>query len=430
MPSQFVHLESWSRKGNASGRSTRFIFAETRRDPGASGHVTNPAAPVVICGVDVDEVERQHDAAADLARTTPKGGKPKRVRQDQHTLITVVASHHFTVEEVRDDPLKRRDLARWEGLTVEWLKAQYGDQLVSVVRHEDESHWHLHAYILPSSPDMRASTLHPGQRAKAEIMQAGPARGEDSKALNRRGDRAYKAAMRAWQDSYYDIVAAPCGLTRLGPQRRRLTRAEWKAEQMQARALRETLDRARAVKQKGESWIATAKEKANRIAREATVAKTEAERQMEQARAAAAAALAALDKAVAEQRKAQGMMARARVEATRVRKAAARIQSLPGILRNLWDGFRRSKVQDRIHAAVETEMNDLRGQAAAAAERARTANDARRRAEEKTRTLDRALAEVGAQRDAAWRELVGLRPPEPENTVSAAPRPKSSGWQK
>lgn len=423
MPSQFVHLESWSRKGNASGRSTGFIFAEARRDRGASGHVTNPAAPVVVYGVDVDEVERRHDAAADLARTTPKGGKPKRIRQDQHTLITVAASHHFTVEEVRDDPLKRRDLARWENLTVEWLKTQYGDQLVSVVRHEDESHWHLHAYILPSSPDMRASALHPGQRAKAGIMQAGPVRGEDSNALNRRGDRAYKAAMRAWQDSYYDIVAAPCGLTRLGPQRRRLTRAEWKAEQMQARALRETLDRARAVKQKGESWIATAKEKADRIAQEA-------KRQMEQARAATAAALAAQDKAVAEQRKAQGMMARVRVEAARVRKAASRIQSLPGILRNLWDGFRRSKVQDRIHATVETEMNDLRGQAAAAAERARTANDARRRAEEKTRTLDRALAEVGAQRDAAWRELAGLRPPEPENTVSAVPRPKPPGWRK
>lgn len=423
MPSQFVHLESWSRKGNASGRSTGFIFAEARRDPGASGHVTNPAAPIVIYGVGVEEVERQHDAAADLARTTPKGGMPKRIRQDQHTLITVVASHHFTVEEVRDDPLKRRDLARWEILTVEWLKGQYGDQLVSVVRHEDESHWHLHAYVLPSSPDMKASALHPGQRAKAEIMQAGPVGGEDSKAVNRRGDRAYRAAMRAWQDSYYQTVAAPCGLTRLGPQRRRLTRAEWKAEQLQAQALRETLDRARAVKQKGESWIATTKAKADRIVREA-------EREMEQARATTTAALAAHDKAVVEQRKAQGMMSHARQEAARVRNAVSRIQSLPGILRNIWDGFRRSKVQDRIHAAVETEMNDLRGQAVAAAERARTANDARRRAEEKTRTLDRALAEVGVQRDAAWRELARLRPPEPENTFPATPRPKPSVWRK
>ncbi|MCX8999563.1 plasmid recombination protein [Rhizobiaceae bacterium BDR2-2] len=361
MPSQFVHVESWSRKGNASGRSTGFIFAEARRDPDASVHVANPALPVVVYGVDVDEVERRHNVAADLARTTPKGGKPKRIRQDQHTLITVVASHHFTVEEVRDDPLRRRDLARWESLTVRWLKAQYGDQLVSVLRHEDESHWHLHAYVLPSSPDMRASALHPGQWAKAEIMQAGAAGGEDSKAVNRRGDRAYKAAMRLWQDSYYETVAAPCGLTRLGPQRRRLTRAEWKAEQLQARALRETLDRAQAVKQTGESWIATTKEKADRIAREATAATAAAERQMEAAKAATAAALTAQDKAVAEQRKAQGMMARVRAEAVRVRKASARIQSLPGILRNIWDGFCRSTVQDRIHAAVETEMNDLRG---------------------------------------------------------------------
>lgn len=441
MSFQFVHLETYSRKGDASGRSTGFIFAEARRDPGASVHVAHPAPPIAIHGIDIDAVEQRHDAAADAARTTPKGGKPRKIRVDQHTLLTVVASHPFTVEEIRADAAKRRDVENWERLTVDWLKQRYGDALVSVVRHEDESHWHLHSYVLPSSSDMKASALHPGQTAKAEIMGVGPAPGEDSKTLNRRGDAAYRKAMRDWQNSYFEAVAVKCGLTRIGPARRRLTRAEWQAERTQAKALRDAIDRAEAVRQRvesfvqktkdgAESFISKTKETAEKIEAEAIAAKMEAEHRMEAAKAATAAALAAQDKAVREQRKAQGMMARARQEAARVQKAAARLQRLPSILRTLWDGFRKSRIRDRIHASVESEMNNLRSLASAETERASKANEARRRAEEKARTLDRALAEIGVQRDEGWRELARLRPPEPEIGFSVVPRPQPSGRRK
>lgn len=155
-----------------------------------------------------------------------------------------------------------------------------------------------------------------------------------------------------------------------------------------------------------------------------------AAQQMEAAKVATAAALAAQDKAVREQQNAQGMMARARQEAARVQKAAARLQRLPSILRTLWDGFRKSRIRDRIHASVESEMNNLRSLALAETERASKANEARRRAEEKARTLERALAEIGVQRDDAWRELARLRPPEPEIGFSVVPRPQPSGRRK
>jgi len=434
MSFQFIHLETYSRKGDASGRSTGFIFAEARRDPGASVHVANPATAIVVHGEDIDAVQRQHDAAAEAARATPKGGKPRKIRVDQHTLLTIVASHPFTVEEVRADLAKRQDVENWERLTVGWLKQQYGDALTSIVRHEDESHWHLHIYVLPSSSDMKASALHPGQTAKAEVMAAGPAPGEDSKTLNRRGDAAYRKAMRDWQNSYFEAVAVKCGLTRIGPARRRLTRAEWHAEKTQAKALREALDRAEAVRQRvesfvqntkdsAESFMSRTKETAEKIEAEAIAAKVEAEHRMEAAKAATAAALAAQDKAVKEQKKAQGMMARARQEAARVQKAAARLQRLPSMLRTLWDGFRKSRVQDRIHKAVESEIDNLRSLASSAAERASAADQARRRAEEKARMLDRALAEVGAQRDDARRELIRLQPPEAEIAYPPVPRP-------
>jgi uncharacterized protein YoxC len=438
MSYQFVHLETYSRKGDASGRSTGFVFAEARRDPGASVHVAHPSPPVVVHGLDIDAVEQRHDRAAEAARTIPKSGKPRKIRVDQHTLLTIVTSHPYTVEEVRADVAKRRDVEIWERLTVDWLKHQYGDTLASIVRHEDETHWHLHIYILPSSSDMKASTLHPGQMAKAEIMAAGAAPNEDSKALNRRGDAAYRRAMRDWQNSYFDAVAIKCGLTRIGPARRRLTRAEWQAEQTQARSLRKTLDRAEAVRQRvesfvqntkesAESFMSKTKETAEKIKAEAIAAKMDAEHQMEEAKAATVTALAAQDKAVREQRKAQGMMAIARQEAIRFQMAATRLQRLPSILRTLWDGFRKSRVQDRIRKSVESEIDNLRSLASSAAARANTADEQRRRVEEKVRTLDRALAEVGAQRDDAWRELARLRPSEQENTPASVPRPRLPG---
>lgn len=414
MAFQFIHMTAYSRKGDGKGRSTSYVFNEARRDPAASVHVPNPSPPIVVYGSTIDEVEARHDAAADVATTTPKGGKPRKIQKTQHTLMTVVASHPYTMEQVRADPEKQREAEEWEKRTVAWLRSEYGDKLVSVVRHEDESHYHLHAYVLPDDTAMRAAALHPGQTAKAAVMAAGPLDGEDTKTLNKRGDAAYRQAMRQWQDSYHETVAIACGLTRLGPQRRRLTRAEWQAEQVQARALRTTIDRARQVKLKGESMIANTKDEAARIATEAAAAKAEAEHQLEAAHAATAAALKAQDKAVAEQRKARSMMARVREEAARVREATARLQRLPGALRSVIDGFRKSKIAARIRTAVETEVEALRRAAADAADRASAADAGRREAEARAKNLRENLAESGRELATARRELATLRPPEPE----------------
>lgn len=416
MSFQFVHLEAFSRKGDSKGRSTAFVFGEARRDPAASIHVPNPSPPVVVYGIGVDEVERLHDAAADAAMTTPKGGKPRKIQKTQHTLMTVVASHPATMEEVRTDPEKRREAEIWEKRTIGWLRSQYGDKLVSVVRHEDESHYHLHAYVLPDDPAMRAAALHPGQCAKAAVMAAGPQGDEDTKALNKRGDQAYRAAMRTWQDSYHEAVAIPCGLTRLGPARRRLTRAEWQAEQVQAKALRATIDRARDVKAKGESYIDRTREEAAAIRAEAEV---EVARQLAAAKAATDAAKAAQDRAVAEQRKASAMMARVRKEAARVQRAAARLQRLPGMLRGLWDGFRRSAVQDRIRADVASEVDAIREQARSEAQRARAANEAHRKADVQVKNLRDSLRETTRELTDARQELAALRPAEPETAPAS-----------
>lgn len=125
-------------------------------------------------------------------------------------------------------------------------------------------------------------------------------------------------------------------------------------------------------------------------------------------------------------------MGRVREEAAKVRAASARLQRLPGLLRTAIDGFRKSRVADRIRATVAGEMDRLRDQASSAERRADAADRqasaaemARRKAEERARTLDAALTETAVQRDAARREVQRLRPPEPEPSLGAGfgPRP-------
>lgn len=441
---QFVHLESFSRKGDDKGRSTSFIFAEARRDPVASFHVANPAPPVVVFGVGLAEVEALHDAAADAARTVPKTGTPRKLRRDHKTLHTVIASHPYAMDEVSADPAKRAEVEEWEARTIRWLRSQYGDDLKSVVRHEDESHYHIHAYVVPTDdPEMRALRHHPGVVAKRETMAAGPKDGENSKALSKRADREYKAMMRAWQDAYHATVGVPCGLARLGPRRRNLPRGEWQRETAQARALQAALDRASVVEGKVEFYVAAKKNEAesvvsmamaeaDRLRAEAEAAKAEAARHFAESKATTEAAKAAHDAAVREQRKAMSMMRRVREEATRVRAASARLQRLPILLRMVFDGFRKSRVADRVRAAVAVEIEQLHDRATSADRRADVferraiaAETVSRKAEGRIRALDTALTETAAQRDAARREVQRLRRLEAKPSLGAGfgPRP-------
>lgn len=255
MAYQFVHLDLWSRKADPKGRSTSFIFDEASRKPIACVHVPDPRPPTTLYGVAIEEARAMHDTAAEVANTTVKG-KPRKIRADQKTLHTVVASHPYTVEEVRADKAKLSEVRDWERRTIQWLRKQYGPALKTVIRHTDEKQWHIHAYIIPTAdPEMKAMSFHPGTIAKRAVKSAGPRPGEDAKALNKRSDVAYKSAMRGWQDSYHDAVAAPCGLTRLGPARRRLSREEWKAEQAQAGALKKVIERTADVEIKGKAFI-------------------------------------------------------------------------------------------------------------------------------------------------------------------------------
>ncbi|CDZ73256.1 Mob protein [Neorhizobium galegae bv. orientalis] len=403
---QFVHLESFARKADAKGRSTDFIFSEASRKPEASVHVQNPLPPVVVFGIGIEAVHDIHDTAAAAATITVKGGHLRKVAKDKKTLHTVVASHPFTMDEIRADPAKQREVEEWERRTVQWLKDQYGDDLKSVIRHEDEEYFHIHAYIVPvDEPGMSALKFHPGVTKKREIMAAGPAEGEDSKALSKRADASYKAAMRQWQDSYHEAVAVPCGLTRLGPQRRRLTRDEWQREKVQAQALQKTIEQARKVKASGENFIERTKSEAEAI--RATAAK-----ERETAAREAQAALAATEQA----RKAQE-------EAKEAVSRAERYSGVGGRLRALWDAVGESALATKIRQEFSAEIERVQAFAKTIQTRLKDEERRRREAERKAhdaaqdaeRARDAALR-LQLERDRAW----SLLPPDKQQELAAS----------
>lgn len=281
MAYQFARIELYSRSGKA-GRTTDYIFDEVTRVPSASVHVPSPKPPEVVYGLHPDAVRVLHDERASVAKTsrTDKNGKTtlKAIRKDQNTLAGLIFSHPVSMDEYRGSADIRRDVSEWEQRSIEWLRAQYGDRLVSVVRHTDESHPHLHAYLVPDDTEMRAGLLHPGYPAKNAVLAAGPLPGEDKKAMGKRADRAYVAGMRAWLDDYHTKVAIPAGLTRLGAGKRRLTRAQWHQEKAQAAALKQALERARVVEAKGRAYIENTKKKAAAIRSDAERAKASADR--------------------------------------------------------------------------------------------------------------------------------------------------------
>lgn len=232
MSFQFAHLETFSRKTNKAGQNTKFIFDEvTRRNPEACRHVANPEPPGLVYGMSVDDLEALHDRMCAETRMVNVKGQSRALRKDQHTLLTVVLSYPGNAEA------GIASYEEWERRSLDWLKRQYGDDLKTVVRHTDEANPHIHAYVLPE--DMKAKNLNPGYVAKRKAEAVAKEGGAEPEDVVKAGNRAYRQTMRRWQDSFFEEVGRPCGLTRIGPARRRLTKEQHTIEKEQVKRARE-----------------------------------------------------------------------------------------------------------------------------------------------------------------------------------------------
>lgn len=359
---QFVHVEAYARisgAGKAGGLTLRAVVAEAERSPGACPHVAHPQPPIVLYGMAPSAAA----AVAEERAAVAKDASGRKFRRDGLCLVGGVASYPDAFEVVNADADARARWAAWEATTLAWLHTEYGNRLASVVRHEDESHPHVHFFVLPDLREdgrLRIADVHGGRAAADSVKAAGGAKGAQNE--------AYKAAMREFQRRYWEVVGLGHGLTRLGPGRRRLTRAGWQAEQSAAAAAAETL-RAATV---AEGRVAQASAAVERARATFGAAKAGAVK----ARAAADAAEAARCQAEADARaKARAVLARAHADGRRVvaeaEARAAPLRRLGGLLGSVWSGFRG--VEARLRATADARVSAVQKVAAGEVARAKMA---------------------------------------------------------
>ena len=235
MPTEiiFVHCQSFSRKPNRAGQCVGQVVGEGLRTGQYHPHVESPRPPISVFG-DPTTFKLMHDAhVAERKTYAVKNGQisERVIRQDRHTLFTIVASYPSPIAAVEASPEELARFKTWVDLNLAWVRDRYGNQLKVAFAHVDEQHPHLHFWLLPDDPSADATLLHPGKVAKREVEAHLKSERVPPREAVKAGNRALKSAMRAWQDSYHRAVGATLGMHRDGPKRRRLSRAQWAAEQ-------------------------------------------------------------------------------------------------------------------------------------------------------------------------------------------------------
>lgn len=239
MGPQYYHMQCYGIKENRSGNHIEQVLGEAERVSKYSTHIAEPESPAVVYGCSVSEVRDLHSEMLEAAKTTVmvKGKERKRaIRSDRKTLMTAIASFPVPTAELDDDKTgqTRARYEQWKKSNIDFMKAQFGDNLKSIIEHSDEEYPHLHGYALPDDdPGCYAFDLHPGEiaRKKAAGLVKDDIEGKDVKTAT---NIAYRNAMRDMQDEYYLKVGAPCGLLRTGPKRKRLTRKQYMEEKAEA----------------------------------------------------------------------------------------------------------------------------------------------------------------------------------------------------
>jgi hypothetical protein len=245
---QFAHVDFFSIKGatkqnrftgshgtqRGRGWSVSDILAELDRKPGHCGHVQHPAPPRFFVG-GVADVEAAVTAwsASQSIKVRLKSGKisSRKMRSDAPSMAAGVIS--FPKDREQEWPEFRVN-------AIDELKEKYGDRLRCVAEHLDETHPHLHFYLVPR-PGEAFGVVHDGYAASRE------ARKQPGNKIR----TAFQDAMRGWQDWVSQKIGTPFALARIGPARARSDRKAWKKDEIDRLE-----ERAKAVNEAGQAAIA------------------------------------------------------------------------------------------------------------------------------------------------------------------------------
>ncbi len=238
--SQFMHLELYSRQGNSSAgkTSTGGVVNEAVRVPGFTDHIIadgyEPEPPTYLYSVDGKKLDQHYDDILNQV-AAEKDSLGRKIKSDKNILLTGVVSYPKPrlADNWTDDDRQNYELFKEQ--SVDFMKEQWGNNLLCVLEHTDEQYLHLHFYIANKNRIASTPELHPGHAENIRLENMAKVEG---KPVNKKEQvNAYKDAMRKFQDSYYEKVGVHCGFDRLGPKAQRMNRNEWRARKKATKLL-------------------------------------------------------------------------------------------------------------------------------------------------------------------------------------------------
>ena len=267
---QFAHIENWSRtraagslhhqsgkrRNGATAWTVEEVLAEAERLEGHRFHLApdGPSLEIVAgAASSFDELRELHERASSVREsfpyTDPKTGKRKtrkrKVAGNARTLHTCVFSLPVLSKDAHADPKLEEKCRSVLLQAVEHERRRVeslGGTAALSVFHWDEKNVHVHFFALDLERG-RVKQLHPGQRAKQGFLDDPANAGLDGNALGKGANRAYCDALRRWQSDLHAEVFRDAGLMRVGPGRKRLTRAEYRDAKKAAADRAEDSDR-------------------------------------------------------------------------------------------------------------------------------------------------------------------------------------------
>lgn len=233
---QFIHLSSYGEtpgRGQPPYATIRGVIAEALRSTGNAPHVAFSREPVQLFGTEPLKIADQACELLSLARDRIG----RRLRKSCVGLVAGVVTYPIPKSDMGGFVSDYDFYNLWEQLTLDFLQQEHGSSLQCVLRHEDETHLHLHFYTLPTLTDggrLDFRQAHPGRHARAEAVERG--------VCSAARDAAYTNAVMGYQDRYHASVSQRFGHERVGPGRKRVDRNRHKAN----RSATEHVERVRA----------------------------------------------------------------------------------------------------------------------------------------------------------------------------------------
>lgn len=229
------------------------VLSEADRHPGFVSHVENPQPPNWVLG---SRQEVQDAITLYMSKPAPVRARDgsiafRKRRKDHRCLVAGVVTWPDTVAQCKaqDYPRERKEaFKRWYLKTREWLNKQFADKLISVCFHMDESHPHLHFFVVGD-----AQRLHPGM--KNELIN------DRRMVINDDRFSAHKSGLKSWLDDFHQDVGDHCGLARSNG-----SRPAWRIQDRGTRSRLCAIDKALAARpdveiqrQRDELWDAERK---------------------------------------------------------------------------------------------------------------------------------------------------------------------------